>query len=245
MSQGRSLKRKSNYSIPTEENKRQVESSLNAPEVNPNEPDDCLICHEYFTELEPPYPIGNKCVADPKHKYHSSCLLNFYNSIPVGNRQSRNACMGCGTNRNPGDRNYANNEITNALITDVQNRANIEAQAAATAAAANPVAQAVDPVAQAARRAAAAARHSAEIRFNNDLQDNMNSRIVAEERRAAARRDARLDAEAIEQCGYAGCNIMGGKYRKSYRKKTRKSYRKKSRKSYRKKTRKSYRKKSR
>jgi len=171
------------------------------------EPEICLICHEDFNELEPPYPIGNKCTAVPKHTYHSRCLKNFYNSLQVRDRPLRNACMGCGTTRKSTDRNYANNEITKQLITDVQNRANIEAQAQghssqaiaplaiAPPAIAHPVI--VQTPAQAQAQAEARARHREELDFFNDLSESVNRREVA--RMRAERAALAEEAEQVVQ----------------------------------------------
>ena len=191
---------KSSASKSSENNKRQLVSELD--EIKLDEPEICLICHEDFNQLEPPYPIGNKCTADPKHTYHSRCLKNFYNSLQVRDRPLRNACMGCGTTRKSTDRNYANNEITKELITDVKNRANIEAlaQGHSSQAIAQPQAplaiaqpQAQTP-AQAQAQAEARARHREELDFFNDLSESVNRIGVAEQAE-----EARLAALAARE----------------------------------------------
>jgi hypothetical protein len=267
MSEGRREKRKGNQGDPIESNKR--------------ESDPCLICHEDFSELDPSYPMGDRCAIQPpypKHKYHSRCLLNYYNTIPLGNRPSRNACFGCGTMRYPFDRNYANNEITGDLITDLQNRAaeegqaqpgNVVAAAPQGYAAARAALQAVgyenltqrqraalfnfDPAMDAwlahtealreARIAAhQAAAYQAQVAAYQEAhaaaadQTAREADAVSQQQSAAAYQRA---AEAEEDCPNGNCNIMGGKFRKSRRKKSRKSSKKKSRKFSRKKSRKS------
>ena len=198
---------KSSASKSSENNKRPLVSELvKLDEIELVEPDICLICHEDFNELEPPYPIGNKCTAVPKHTYHSRCLKNFYNSLQVRDRPLRNACMGCGTTRKSTDRNYANNEITKELITDVKNRANIEAlaqghssqaiaQLQAPLAIAQPQAQTpAQTPAQAQAQAEARARHREELDFFNDLSESVNRQGVAEQAE-----EARLAALAVQE----------------------------------------------
>ena len=238
-----------------DENKRQL--------VHQNKSEQCLICHDEFSELAPPYPIGNNCVANPKHKYHSQCLLNYYNTIPIGHRSIRNACFGCGTMRDPDDRNYANNEITNDLYTDVQNRAAQEAQAQPGYPAAPQGYQAQQgyqaPQGYLAAQAALAAvgyehltqrQRAALFNYNPVIDAELADQEVAREAQVAALqlaasqaaaaqaahdRDADID-EQVEECEGTGCNIMGGKFRKSRRKTNKKRKTKRRKNTKRKKT---------
>lgn len=103
-----------------------------------DEEDECPICREGFTELNPPYPIGDKCeVQQPnsKHKYHSHCLSATYHSIPANFIASRKACPLCGTDRSAPNDNYG---ITQELIDDVDARTAQELLAAQAAQAAAP-----------------------------------------------------------------------------------------------------------
>ena len=205
-----------------------------------DEEEECPICREGFTELNPPYPIGDKCEVQPpypKHKYHSHCLSAAYHSLPANSIANRKACPLCGTDRSAHNDNYG---ITQELIDDVDARTAQELLAVQAAQAAAYAAAHPEEVAQAAFDAA----HPHAVH-----EESVNRRAVAEQRARLRRYQEGLDEEALE-CEGTGCNIMGGKFRKSRRKtkrrkntKRRKSTKRSSRKSNRKSCRKNSRKK--
>jgi hypothetical protein len=147
-------KRKGDFIPPVNENKHPGNSSLR-PTLDPKSQEVCGICLSGFTDLIPPYPMGDKCAIqppNPKHKYHSDCLSQYYDSIAPGLIHLRKACMLCGRDRDYRDTNYATNGITPEFRAAVNARAaqeapiqvELDAQAvvAAAAAAQTPEAQA-------------------------------------------------------------------------------------------------------